>query len=97
MLFYNSGFYNKCVFSFLRRFKRGMTRNCCYAPCPCSDSRAAIDRYLLPAGPTAANPPHAAAADEWDRDRQADRRRDTVAYRDMDPAPHIWEVPIKSK
>jgi len=24
--------------------------------------RAAIDRYRLPAGPTAANPPHAAAA-----------------------------------
>jgi len=31
--------------------------------------RAAIDRYLLPAGPTAANPPHAAAAGEWDRQR----------------------------
>ena len=28
---------------------------------------AAIDRYRLPAGPTAANPPHAAAASEWDR------------------------------
>ena len=29
---------------------------------------AEIDRYLLPAGPTAANPPHAAAAvDRWDR------------------------------
>ena len=26
---------------------------------------AAIDRYLLPAGPTAANSPHAAAAGEW--------------------------------
>jgi len=29
--------------------------------------RAAIDRYRLPAGPTAANLPHAAAAGEWDR------------------------------
>jgi len=26
--------------------------------------RVAIDRYRLPAGPTAANPPHAAAAGE---------------------------------
>jgi len=27
-----------------------------------------INRYLLPAGPAAANPPHAAAAvDRWDR------------------------------
>ena len=30
--------------------------------------RAAVDRYLLPAGRSAANPPHAAAAiDRWDR------------------------------
>ena len=30
--------------------------------------RAAIDRYRLTAGPTAANPPHAAAAvNRWDR------------------------------
>ena len=29
------------------------------APCCCCVDRAAIDRYLLPAGPTAANPPHA--------------------------------------
>jgi len=29
--------------------------------------RAAIDRYRLPTGPTAANPPHADAAGEWDR------------------------------
>jgi len=32
------------------------------APCWCGAGRAAIDRYLLLAGPTAANPPHAAAA-----------------------------------
>jgi len=37
------------------------------APCCCGAGRAAIDRYLLPAGPTAANLPHAAAAGEWDR------------------------------
>jgi len=41
-------------------------------------SRAAVNRYLLPAGPTAANAPHAAAAvDSWDRqtDRQTDGHR----------------------
>ena len=37
---------------------------------------AAVDRYLPPAGPTTANPPHAAAAvDRWDR--QTDRQTDT--------------------
>ena len=35
------------------------------APCCYGTDRAAIDRYLLPAGPTAANPPHAAAAGTW--------------------------------
>jgi len=35
--------------------------------------RAAIHRYLLPAGPTAANPPRAVAAGE--RDRQTDGHR----------------------
>ena len=50
-------------------------------------SRAAVNRYLLPAGPTAANAPHAAAAvDSWDRqtDRQTDGR---TPHRDIDPAP----------
>jgi len=44
---------------------------------PCSDR----DRHLQPAGTTAANPPHAAAADEWYRhtDRQTDRT-DTVPF-----------------
>ena len=54
--------------------------------CPHSPAAtAAIDRYLLvlPAGPTAANPPHAAAAGEWDR--QTDGR---TPYRFIDPAPH---------
>ena len=36
------------------------------AQCFCSAGRAAIKRYLLPAAPTAANPPHAAAAGEQD-------------------------------
>jgi len=43
--------------------------------------RAAIDRYLLAAGPTAANPQLQRAAVRWDR--QTDRRTDgrpTVAY-----------------
>jgi len=38
---------------------------------------AAVDRYLLLTGPTAANSPHAAAAGEWDR--QIDRHR-TITY-----------------
>jgi len=37
----------------------------------CGPSRAAIDRYLVPAGPTAANPPQT--------DRQTDERA-TVSY-----------------
>ena len=36
------------------------------AQCFCSAGRAAIKRYLLPAAPTAANPPHAAAAGAQD-------------------------------
>ena len=41
--------------------------------------RAAIDRYRQPAGPTAANPPHAAAAvDRWDR--QTDGRTDARQF-----------------
>ena len=40
---------------------------------------AAIDRYLPPAEPTAANPPHAAAAvNSWDR--QTDRRADARPF-----------------
>jgi len=38
------------------------------APC----GRAAIDRHLTPAGPTAANPSHAAAAGKWDRKTRTD-------------------------
>ena len=40
-----------------------LRRRCCWAPAP-----AAVDRYLLPAGRSAANPPHVAAAvNRWDR------------------------------
>jgi len=35
--------------------------------CYGAEHPAAIDRHLLLTGPTAANPPHAAAAGEWDR------------------------------
>ena len=46
---------------------------CAAIPC-CDAGRTAIDRYLLPAGSTAANPPHAA---EWANgtDRQTDGHR----------------------
>jgi len=42
-----------------------LRRRCCWAPAP-----AAVDRYLLPAGRSAANPPHAGAA----VDRRTDGR-----------------------
>ena len=50
------------------------------APCCCGACRAAIDRYLLPTGPTAANPPYAAAAVKLNRetDEQTDIGTDTV-------------------
>jgi len=52
------------------------------APRCCGAGRAAVDRHLLPAGPTAANPPHAAAAGGWNSqtDRQTNRRTDTVPF-----------------
>ena len=47
------------------------------APLLLGAGRAGIDRYLLPAGPTAANPPHAVAAvDRWNG--QTDGQTDTV-------------------
>ena len=49
-------------------------RRAAAAPLLLGAGRAAIDRYLLPAGRTAANPPHAAAAvDSWDRQRDGHR------------------------
>jgi len=61
-------------------------RHAAAAPLVLSVDRAAIDRYLLlrPAGPTAANPPHAAAAvDSCDRqtgERPPYRNTDSIAY-----------------
>ena len=46
------------------------------APCCCGAGRAAIHQYLLPAGPTAANLPHATAAGEWNRQTEADGHTD---------------------
>jgi len=52
-------------------------RRAAAAPLLLGAGHATIDRYLLPDGPTAANPPHAAAAaDSWDR--QTDKRMDTL-------------------
>jgi len=60
-------------------------RRAAAAPLLLRAGRAAIDRYLLPAGSTAANPPHAAAAvDNWDI--QTERRTDIVPLRR--PMPH---------
>ena len=42
---------------------------------------AAIDRYILPAGPTAANPPQQhAAVDRWDRQMAGHRTVTQAAY-----------------
>ena len=65
--------HNRSVFSFVRTLK---TWSCSHLLLcalllrrrPCSN-----DRYLLSTGPTAENPPHAAAAGQWDR--QTDRRQ----------------------
>ena len=48
------------------------------ALCCCGTSCTAINRYLLLAGPTAANLPHAAAAYKWDR--QTDRWTDIAPF-----------------
>ena len=58
------------------------------APLLLGAGHAAVDRYLLTAASTAANPPHAAAAvnvSSWDRQvvGQTDRR---TPYRYIDPA-----------
>ena len=47
------------------------------APCCCGAGHAAIDRYFLPTRLTTANPPHAVAAGEWERqtDGQTDGHR----------------------
>jgi len=63
-------------------------RRCCWAPAP-----AAVDQYVLPAGRSAANPPHVAAAVER-RDRQTGGWTDGSLH--IDPAPHTaWAVLIR--
>ena len=48
--------------------QRGNARICCCRTVLLLQRRAALDRYLLPAGRPAVNPLHAAAAvDRWDR------------------------------
>jgi len=60
---------------------------------------AAIDRYILPSGPTAANPQPADKTGEWDR--QTGKRTDghtegQTPYRFIHPAPHTMPVvPIR--
>ena len=55
-----------------------------------STGRAAINRYLLPTGPTAANPQQRRAAAGWDR--QTDGRTDD---RYIDHAPHAQRAAPK--
>jgi len=60
--------------------RRAAVRQAAAAPLLLGTGRAATDRYLLPAGHTAANPPHAAAAvNSWDRQMggRKDRRSDS--------------------
>ena len=62
------------------------------APCCCGAGRAAVGRpiYLLAAGPTAANPQHAAAAGEWETDGR-------TPYRFVHPAAHAVRAVSKSR
>ena len=63
-------------------WKHGITRRIyCCASCCCGASRAAIDQYLLPVGPTAANLQQRRTAGKWDR--QTD-----IFYRFIHPASH---------
>ena len=60
-----------------------LRRRCCRTPAP-----AAVDRYVLPVGRSAANPPHAAAAVE-----QTDGRTDVrTPDRYVDPAAHTMRA-----
>jgi len=64
-------------------------------PCCCGAGRAAIDRYLLPAVPTAANPPHAAAAGEWDRQTDGHAYNTGSANSDVDTYHHHHQHRVK--
>ena len=86
---------DKSVFSFLRQLTTWHCRGAAAADRR-PTSRAAIDRYLLVAEPTAANPPQRrAAAAGWNRrtDRQTDRRTD----RCIDYVPQSsWAEPMRN-
>ena len=81
--------------------QRDTARICCCVPCRGAavtgrPAAAVVDRYLLSAGRSAANPPHAAAAIDR-RDRQTNRRRDgrtdgRTTYRFIDPALYAGSV-----
>jgi len=71
--------------------KAGLRRRCCWAPAP-----AEVDRYVLPVGRSAANPPHATPQQMSNdgTERQTDRQTNGRKHdRYMDPASHsVWEV-----
>jgi len=58
----------------------------------CGTGRAAVNRYLLPTGPTAANPQHTVAVSEWDR--QTDGQTGTVPFHRRCSAYDV-AVPVK--
>ena len=92
--------YNKSVFSLPRRLSTWRCpRVCCWVPCCgrhgdgrrcCSAPAPAIDRYLLAAGRSAANPPATVTAVDW-CDRQTDGR---TLDRFIDPAPHTMRAAL---
>jgi len=62
-------------------------RRAAVAPLLLDAGRAAIDRYIGPARPTAANPPQRHAADSMQSIAETDRRTDRrTPYRYIDPA-----------
>jgi len=72
-------YYIKSALSLLRRLTTWRYPHLLPSAGICSTATACVDRYLLPAGRSAKNPPHVAAA--VDRgDRQTDRRRTPDRY-----------------
>jgi len=49
---------------------------------------AGVDRHLLPGEPTAANPPHAGVAGDWNRRTEGQTGRTSYRFITPDPAPH---------
>jgi len=79
--------YNKSLLSLLRRLSTGRYLHLLLSAGACSTAPAAVSRYLLPAGRSAANPPATVAAvDRWDR--QTDGQ---TPDRYIDSVPHnVW-------